>query len=95
MVAWLDAALAGAPVVTTATGESPGTIQHEVTALVAADEASWGRHIERLVDDSRLRRRIAGAARRQALLHHGPHSTAHRLLDALEVAAGWVGAAGP
>jgi glycosyltransferase involved in cell wall biosynthesis len=86
---WLSASLAGSPLVTVAAGDVRGTIRHGTTALVAKDIAAWGAHIESLVDDPGLGRRIAGAARRDVLLHHGPHALAFALLDALVIAASW------
>ncbi|MBA3399915.1 MAG: glycosyltransferase, partial [Acidimicrobiia bacterium] len=86
---WLSASLAGSPLVTVAAGDVRGTIRHGTTGLVAEDIAAWGAHIESLVDDPGLGRRIAGAARRDVLLHHGPHALAFALLDALVIAASW------
>ncbi|MDQ3737630.1 MAG: glycosyltransferase [Actinomycetota bacterium] len=82
-IAWLEASLVGVPVVAMATSGSEQVIEHRRTGLIADDDARWASLVESLATDPDRRRRIGHAARRQVLLHHGPHSTAHRLLDTL------------
>lgn len=82
-IAWMEAALVGVPVVAMATPETQRFIEHERTGLVADDEAEWAALVDSLATNVERRRQIGRAARRKVLLHHGPHSTAHRLLETL------------
>jgi len=66
-----------------ATPETQRFIEHERTGLVADDEAEWAALVDSLATNVERRRQIGRAARRKVLLHHGPHSTAHRLLETL------------
>lgn len=86
-IAWMEAALVGVPVVAMSTPETRRLIEHGRTGLLADDDAGWVSLVDSLASDSERRRQIGQAARRQVLLHHGPHSTAHRLLDTLTLGA--------
>ena len=61
----LDAMAAGVPVAATAGGGIPEMIEHEVTGLLApvGDGAALAAAVDRLLDDPRLARRLAQAAR--------------------------------
>lgn len=82
-IAWLEASLVGVPVVAMATSETQQLIDHGRTGLLADDDGQWVSHVESLAADPERRRRVGRSARREVLLHHGPHSMAHRLLDIL------------
>ncbi len=61
----LDAMAAGVPVAATAAGGIPEMIEHGVTGLLApvGDAVALARAVDRLLDDPRLGRRLASAAR--------------------------------
>jgi glycosyltransferase involved in cell wall biosynthesis len=80
--AWMLASLAGAASIVSA--DLAGIVVDGRSAMVAETPAEWGVRLARLLDDPIERAVMASAAHRQVMLHHGPHSLADRVLDALD-----------
>jgi len=82
-----EAALVDVPTVASPTGPFRRAIRHGETGFLADTPAEWECVLLRLVEDVPLRRRVATAARREALWLFGPERRAEMLdslLDLLE-----------
>jgi phosphatidylinositol alpha 1,6-mannosyltransferase len=66
----LEALASGVPTVVTASGGPKYLVTHGVTGLIAADEASFLRHVETLARDGDLRQRMGLRAREFALCRY-------------------------
>ena len=83
-IKWLEAALTATPTVASPTAPFAEVIADGVTGVLAADGTAWHRRLTELIDDPLLRARMGAAARREALLGHGPFVQGRRYLDILE-----------
>ncbi|MCH8901251.1 MAG: glycosyltransferase [Chloroflexi bacterium] len=77
-----EAMACGTPVVATTAGAFPEVIEQGVSGLLAppADAPALAKTIERVLDDSRLRRRLREAGRQRIVGHFSWRETAQRTL---------------
>jgi glycosyltransferase involved in cell wall biosynthesis len=80
---YFEAALAGAPTVSSPAGPMVRAIRDGETGFIAADAAAWETTLLRLVDDRALRDGIAQAAYHDVLWRFGPHRREEVLLAVL------------
>jgi glycosyltransferase involved in cell wall biosynthesis/uncharacterized protein YbaR (Trm112 family) len=83
-----EAALAGVPTVASPTGPFRRAIRHGETGFLATTSDEWRKAIERLVDDSTLRARVAAAAEWDVSWRFGPERTAHEMSLVLDLLRG-------
>jgi glycosyltransferase involved in cell wall biosynthesis len=69
---YFEAALVGVPTVASPTAPFRAAIRDGATGLLAADAADWRRHLQRLVTDASLRRRMGQEAYHDVLHRYGP-----------------------
>jgi glycosyltransferase involved in cell wall biosynthesis len=77
---WFEAAAAGVATIASPTTPFREAIRHGENGLLASTEAEWEGALRTLLGDAVLRRRVADAARVDALARHGPDSVG-ALLD--------------
>lgn len=85
---FFEAALAGVPTIASPTGPYRRAIRHGETGFLASTPEDWKEGLERLVADVPLRRRVAGAARRDVLWVHGPERRAEQVGSLLDLLRG-------
>ncbi len=82
---WFEAAAVDVPTIASPTGPYRRTIRHGETGFLAATQAEWETALLALVQDSALRRRVASAARREALWRFGPERRAEDMATLLDL----------
>lgn len=94
-IKWLEAALVETPTVASPTQPFAETIEHGRSGFLARTHEEWVEHIEALLDDELLRRRIGGVAKREALLRWSPALQGARYEEIVRQAAEVRRARGP
>jgi len=77
----------GVPAVSARVGLAGDVIEHDRNGLLASSPAEWHEHMERLIGDVDLRRRLAAAARETVSANYTIDRVAPLLLDVLTAAA--------
>ena len=88
-IKWLEAALSGTVTVASPTAPFVDAVAHGDNGVLAASVDEWTKALDGLVADDAERRRLAGRARRDALLRWSPHLQGPRYLDLLEQSFEW------
>jgi O-antigen biosynthesis protein len=83
-----EAALVDVPTIASPTGPFRRAIRHGETGFLAATSGEWQEALLQLVDDVLLRRRVARAARREALWRFGPERRAGLIGSLLDLLHG-------
>jgi hypothetical protein len=94
-IKWLEAALVETPTVASPTQPFAEAIEHGRSGFLARTHEEWVEHIEALLDDELLRRRIGGVAKREALLRWSPAQQGARYEEIVRQAAEVRRARGP
>ncbi len=83
-----EAALVGVPTIASPTGPFRRAVRHGETGFLAATPDEWHTTVVRLIDDPALRRRVAQAARREALWRFGPERQSESMISLLGLLQG-------
>jgi glycosyltransferase involved in cell wall biosynthesis/SAM-dependent methyltransferase len=85
---FFEAALVDVPTIASPTGPFRRAVRHGETGFLAETAAEWREALLQLVDDVPLRRRVAKAARREAMWRFGPERRAELMGSLLDLLHG-------
>jgi glycosyltransferase involved in cell wall biosynthesis len=83
-----EAALVDVPTIASPTGPYRRAIRHGQTGFLAATSGDWYEALAQLINDAVIRRRVARAARRNALWYFGPERRAEIMASLLDFLGG-------
>ncbi len=69
---FFEAALCGVPTIASPSGPFKRAINPGITGYLASSQADWAEHLEILISDPALRRKVGDAAHQAVLWHYGP-----------------------